>query len=598
MSLTRRPIAWVEIDLERCTRTYGTAPCTAAVGTTGRDRCYNTLRTCQAPTAYASAAKTWRFVMTGQALPGPVVAGLGAIPSVTKIAQDPSRIDPKRGLGVRSRLTVTLRDHPHHDLTADPYAALRAAPAGGTFWGRLLTRSPYVEGRPCRLCVAELDDAGAIDLGSIRTQHYLITQIDGPGSNGTVTITAKDLLTLAEDDRAQVPARTTGELSAAILAADTAAALRADTAAELAAYPAGGGLVRIEDELIAYAARGSITAVPETSTATGYYTATLTGLSRAQHGSEAADHDDRTAVQLARVFAGLRADEALGELLDAAGVPTAYQDRAAWAAEVDTWMSGVQVGRVISDPTGVRALVAELCASVGIYAWWDTRAQTVRMRALRPPLDEETRTITDREHLVAGSVSTERDRDERVSQVRVYLDQINATTTGDEPRQFRRSYVAADLDASSAEQYGTEAIAEVFALWLPASQQDHARDLAMRTLLAYRDPPLSIKASVSANDADLWAGSTVAVLSRAIQGADGQPLATAAVITEAKDGLEGAPAALVLQATSLPTRVARFTDDAVGDYLAATDTERRRGGWLADDGDPALVSGDPAYLFI
>jgi hypothetical protein len=45
-------VLFVEIDQPFCTRTYGTAPCTAVLGTTGANKCYNTRKTCQSPANY------------------------------------------------------------------------------------------------------------------------------------------------------------------------------------------------------------------------------------------------------------------------------------------------------------------------------------------------------------------------------------------------------------------------------------------------------------------------------------------------------------------------------------------------------------------
>jgi hypothetical protein len=43
----RRPITIVEVDLDFCQNTYGLAPCTAAIGTTGTVKCFNTFKSCQ-----------------------------------------------------------------------------------------------------------------------------------------------------------------------------------------------------------------------------------------------------------------------------------------------------------------------------------------------------------------------------------------------------------------------------------------------------------------------------------------------------------------------------------------------------------------------
>lgn len=43
----RRPVSFAEVGCRKCLNTYGVAPCTAAIGVTGLNKCFNTLWTCQ-----------------------------------------------------------------------------------------------------------------------------------------------------------------------------------------------------------------------------------------------------------------------------------------------------------------------------------------------------------------------------------------------------------------------------------------------------------------------------------------------------------------------------------------------------------------------
>ena len=57
---------WViEIDLDYCDNTYGIAPCTAQVGVTGTQKCFNTAKTCQDRPNYIKSPKTYRFLFLG-----------------------------------------------------------------------------------------------------------------------------------------------------------------------------------------------------------------------------------------------------------------------------------------------------------------------------------------------------------------------------------------------------------------------------------------------------------------------------------------------------------------------------------------------------
>jgi hypothetical protein len=56
-----RPIVVVEIDVPVCSLTYGTAPCTASIPTTGAIKCFNTTRTCQDKENFTRSVLTLRF---------------------------------------------------------------------------------------------------------------------------------------------------------------------------------------------------------------------------------------------------------------------------------------------------------------------------------------------------------------------------------------------------------------------------------------------------------------------------------------------------------------------------------------------------------
>lgn len=49
------------LKVDRCTQSYGVAPCAAAIGVTGTQRCFNTCKTCQDLTHYAPVPKSYAF---------------------------------------------------------------------------------------------------------------------------------------------------------------------------------------------------------------------------------------------------------------------------------------------------------------------------------------------------------------------------------------------------------------------------------------------------------------------------------------------------------------------------------------------------------
>ena len=170
-SLSRQPITLVEIDLPYCTRTYGTAPCAAILGTTGAVKCFNSRATCQDPDNYSAGVKTVTFA--------PNIAGIpdipGIFPCLSDVSSRPGELnlsgfDPgSTALGVRARVTVKLQDFTNNDTWLDKYQSERVSGAAlasgigydplgrGRFLARMFARFPYYLGlslrvRLCRGC--------------------------------------------------------------------------------------------------------------------------------------------------------------------------------------------------------------------------------------------------------------------------------------------------------------------------------------------------------------------------------------------------------------------------------------------------------------
>lgn len=143
---TKRPVTLCELRYPKCSRTYGTAPCTAAIGVTGTDRCYNTLATCQDRENYDPSETTTLLFSDGSQ---DVPLAWGTIPSLVGARVKPTRLniaglDRNSGqLGLRAAASVQLRDHPDGDRLTDPYVSLRSygPMTRGTFWPKWIART-------------------------------------------------------------------------------------------------------------------------------------------------------------------------------------------------------------------------------------------------------------------------------------------------------------------------------------------------------------------------------------------------------------------------------------------------------------------------
>jgi hypothetical protein len=443
----REPIQIIEIDQDFCDNTYGTAPCTAAVGVTGTDRCFNTRKTCQDSTNYADSPLTLRFVKPMTNLP----ADEYLIPSLVSVNTSPTVINAGGGgrdskpLGVRATLTATFTDHPHNDRVVDKYRTQRSYIDSdrSTFWAKWLARNPYYQNRTIRV----LDGYVGQSLASMTSRTYLMESITGPDANGRVTIKAKDVLVLTDNDKTTAPLASTGELIEDEPAADTTLRVTGAVAAE---YPAPG-IVRINDELITYTGVSTISGTE----------INLTGCTRGTNGTTADDHSAEDRVQWCLEYTDQNCVDVAYDLLTTYGnIDSAYIPLVDWNAERDVWLAQFNVSAIISEPVGVNDLLAEMTEQCVFYIWWDERLQEIKLRAIRPATETPIE-ITDEANIIEGSTAITEAAKERMSQVWVFFQQRDPTLGLDEEKNYSRLRIRADLEKEGADQYGEQRIKKI-----------------------------------------------------------------------------------------------------------------------------------------
>jgi len=580
----REPVTVIEIDQDFCEHRYGTAPCAAQLGITGEAKCYNTRRTCQDPENYSPIVKTLHFCKPGERIPEEVYC----IPSVASVSTAPTVINPGGGdsnkgpLGTRASVRVVFNDHPHSDHVVDPYVAERGHDPmqRGTFWSKWLARNPYYNNRVIRIREGYQGQA----LADMVTRTYLIDKIDGP-NQGRVTITAKDVLKLADNDKAQAPRPSRGELLQDYADDEEITALRI-TGAEASEYPAPG-TVRVNDELMTYT--GVTTISPSEIQ--------LTGITRATDGSELGSHDAGDRVQLCLRYTRVRPDILAYEWLTEYGdVPQEWIPLEDWEAEASLWLLPFEMTGLVTEPTGVDDLLSEITEQALFYIWWDERAQLIRLAALKPPIFEDVPQIDDDRHIIGGSAAVAQDPQARVSQVWVFWGQRNPTEKLDKESNYRRLRVRADLEAESPAQYGEQRIRKIFSRWISSEAQ--AVNLSVRLLNRYRNNPRSLTLALDAKDRHFWTGDVVDVTHRSVVDFSGAPVQTRYQILSAEETEPGHTVEYRLEVYEYgpDLRFGRWMAVDSPDYEDATPEERLTGAWWADE--DGKVNGNDGYRWV
>lgn len=417
------------------------------------------------PTAklYAEGLTTLRFAVPTDYLPREIES----IPSIKEVHSVPAIVSLSGDLGQRAAFTVTLRDHPWSDAGEgfDKYVAERAYDpfTQGTFWGKFRARQPYLRGRPLRVIRGLLGQ----ELDEMETRHYLIDSFDGPMPDGTYQLVAKDILKLADGDRAQAPVLSNGFLISAITNVATSATL-SPTGIGALEYPASGYVAIGGKEICAFTRSGDV----------------LT-LTRAQLGTVAQAHSAQDRVQLVLRYVGVDPATIIADLLENyAAVDPAFIPVADWLVETAANLQRVYTA-TLAEPTAVKALINELVEQAGLAMWWDDIGREIRLQVLRAvPTDADTFT---EDNVLKGSLKIREQPGKRESQVWVYFGQINPLEAADEAKNYRS--VSTVTEPTAEDDYGSPVIKKIYSRWIAAFGRSSADKVGALRLARFRDPP-------------------------------------------------------------------------------------------------------------
>ncbi len=499
-SMGRQPFSYVEIDLDYCANAAGIAPCAAIE--TGDDKCYNTFASCNDTPNFNRATKTYRFCSANGAR---VPRGLDAIPCLRGLSITPAEIDAGKGLGLRAACSISLQDFPHSDIRVDPYVDERTyIPVNrGTYFGKLKARNPYYNGRVMRVYNGYLNDDGSFTADKFERRTYFIDGWDSVDASGITKISGKDILKLADDERAVAPAASIGKINADMTTSSTSIALIPTGVGS--DYPASG-YARIGSELMSFTRSGDVMTVV-----------------RAQKGTAAATHAAKDTVQLCLVYAAKTAQNIVYDLLvNYAGVNPSYIAKSDWDAEQTSYLPRLY-SALITAPTGVSKLLTELSEQIGFFLFWDEVSEKIRFQTIRPNSPSETvNHITSQYHLLADTLKLHDLNDDRVNEVWVYYGVIDPTKNLDEESNYQLLYVSSNVDDQGQNRNRDVRIKKLLSRWITDSAA--ATELANRYLERYALAPVEADFALDAKDGNLKLADFVQIESPQYQDFDGSPL--------------------------------------------------------------------------
>lgn len=461
--MTQKAITLIQIDIETCSNTYGVSPCTAAIDSENPDKCFNCRKTCQDIDNFGQQFTTLTFAEPISYLP----ADFEAIPCIKSVSYRPSLVSLGKNLGQRAQLQVTFKDHKHSDVGEgfDPYYDERSYDPyeQGSFFGKFRARQPFIRGKNIRLLRGFEGD----EIADFETYHFIIDSFNGPTPNGTFTITGKDVLKIADGDRAQAPVLSNGFLVSSITNSATSFTV-SPTGIGDTDYPSSGLASIGGKEIVSFSRAGDVFTI-----------------TRAQEDTDAVEHDANSRVQLCLEYSAQKPTTIIRDLLvNYAGIDSSYIDLTTWDTETDAFLGSVY-SAVIAEPTAVKKLVSELIEQAAASLFWEPLEQKIKFKILRN-LSTDADTFNE-DNILKDSLSIKEQPDTRISQVWVYFAKTNPLLPLDEPESYRSTVKTIDTDAQV--EYDNEVIKKIFSRWVPLGGRSVASRISDILLARFRDPP-------------------------------------------------------------------------------------------------------------
>jgi len=467
----------VELVMDRCSLTYGTAPCTAALSLSAA--CYKTFDTCQDRPNFDRTTTSLWFAPEN----APPAIGRHAYRAIAKdgISFVVGEIDRKRGLGTRHLVTIKIRDFPDEDVAIDPHYRARPMVYPKTFWRKFLARQINYKGRPVKLWTGYLQSDGTIDEAAWGFQEYVIEDMVLKG--GFLDLRAKDPIKRLSDTK--LPAPTDGALAAAIGAADLSASVGSGQGEQ---YGSASFWVAIGEEILKVTSRtGDEFSVIE----------------RGQFGTTAEAHDAGSKVQKCYAEEGLRVYEAWIGLLSDSGIDGSQIDSSGAVEEDDFWLASDLRTFCYPQPTSAEELMVGLLQESDAYTWQDPETQLIRFRVNHPRLPTESApAYDDVGNLLGGGNDLSRAWERQITRCTIFYGPKNWAKDLEDITNYQRVAQAIDADAESPNEVGRTIDLVIWARNVPATQSAAMEARAFRILSRSRTPPRHVAFRLEAKDGD------------------------------------------------------------------------------------------------
>lgn len=482
-------------------------------------------------------------------------------PCVKSIEWIPTRTSQDGGLGYLGEVVITAEDFPWFDGV-------------GTYFGRLIANNPYFLNRCVKIYSGFLSRGDTFSLSNFQERDYFIKDIVGPDNKGIVKIKAFDILSQTKEDT--IPRSTNGYLGAALVAATTNTSIDVGNNDGFQA----SGYAIINDEIVSY-----------TSSATANH---ITLGSRGQGGTTAADHASGDAIRHIEQYSGNITDVVKTIFDNHTDIDTStYISTADFDAEESAHLSSESIELWVVEPTSVDKVLNDICEQTFVMLFWDDVTQKIKLKAIGPTLTNAVE-WNDDYHILEGSAAAKRPQKNIFSQCWVYYGRINKKGSKTDPQNYKSLYILVDNEIETG--LGKPNIKRLFCPDLPDSASTTASKISSR-FIKQRSNPVEFMWEVDTKDQEsLEVGDLALITTDLMQGTDGLPQAINMRVIEKRAMKNNRwRYKAVFTGTELGSRYAVIAPNSVGDYTAASPSEKDTYGFIADT-DDEMSNGDDPYL--
>ena len=316
---------------------------------------------------------------------------------------------------------------------------------------------------------------------------------------------------------------------------------------------------------------------------------------RGKLGTTAVAHNADARVQTCRVWSAAGFRTVIEEILNESSIVDANIDLTGLQSEQDTWLGTLSITACISEPEKASQLLMELCRLAYGVLWWNPVTQKVTFKAIRPLLPGATPPLlTDAGGLIEDTVDVSRQEAERITRAGIYYAPVDVTQKKDEPSNYRRGYIYVDADAEGTNEYNDVREDVFYTRWLDTTGEQSAAEYATHRIFARRNAPIHVKCRIDPKDDDVTIAGQVEIETRGIHDVDGEVLRSRFLVLRRQDN--GRDVEIELLQVYLDRRWFWIAPDANPDYTSASETERIF-GYLSDAGG-LLPDGLEGHLII